>query len=392
MDKKHLMHRTVLCGALLTGTSTGIFSNSAAVFIAPVCADLGFSRGSFALISSITLLSSMAALPFFAKLMPKAGPRRLIAACSFVCSSCVMTYSFCAEIWQFYITAAIYGLFVNGITLLSVGMLMRRLMLDVGGTVSGVAFAGAGILSFIFLPLLQRMTEAYGWRWGYRLQAAAGAVVLLTALLLMPKDNFQTIKSNRLSSFFSLLKHRGLLYIAFALFIANAVNLALFNHSAANLTAIGFSAAAAASVTSWAALFSSASKPLFGISMDKLGLRTGSIILSSALLLSSAAAILMPFNDSAVAAFPVLLSICACSNSIPANIFAARLFDKKDFSSAAAFLTFCSTAGSAVGPPLAGAVFDRIESYTYMWYGCAAAAVLSGFFLIFGINNLKGEY
>ncbi len=387
MNKKTVKIRAVLCGALLTGASTGIFSNSIAVFITPVCADLGLQRGSFTLISSITLLFSMAVLPLFAKFLPKADLRILTALSSLVCSGSILIYSFCRGIWHFYFAAALYGLFVNGITLLTAGMLLRRLDIKVSGAVSGAAFAAAGIFSFVFMPLLQRVVSAYGWRWGYRLQSAAGAVVLLAALLIMPKADAKPLGANRSPSFMPLFKKRGMLLTASALFIANAVNLALFNHSAAILIGIGLSAAAAASVTSWAALFSSASKPIFGISLDKFGLKTGAVILSASLLGASFSALLLPSSRLALFTFPILLSFCACSNSIPANVFAARLFDEADFAAAASALTLASTAGSAVGPPLAGLVFDRFGSYLYMWYGCAAASAIVCFLLISAISR-----
>ena len=386
MQKRMIKLRALCSGTLLTGASTGIFSNSIAVFISPVCSDLGLSRGSFTLISLITLLSSMAALPLFGKLLPKTDLRRMILFCSFICVSCVMVYSFCFKVWQFYIAAALYGLFVNGITLLTVGMMLRQLGFKVDGLASGSAFAGAGMLSFIFLPLLQRVVAAYSWRWGYRLQAVAGALVLLAALLIMPKPNPQTNAARRTASFLPLLKQRSTLFAAAALFIANAVNLALFNHSSANLTGLGLSAAAAASVTSWAALLSSVSKPLFGLSIDKFGLKKGSLILSLGLLSASAAALALPFSSVALFAFPVFLSAAACCNSIPANIFAAKLFDDDHFSAAVSLLTLASTAGSAIGPPIAGAVFDSFGSYTYMWYFCGASAIAVGFLLICAIN------
>ena len=219
MDKKYVKIRAIVCGALLTGASTGIFSNSIAVFITSVCADLGASRGSFTLITSITLLFSMASLPLFGRLLAKANIRRLIALSAFICVGCVLTYSFCREIWQFYAAAAVYGLFVNGITLLSAGMLLRRLNITISGAVSGIAFSAAGVFSFFFLPLLQRTVSEFGWRWGYRLQAASGALILIIAMAIMPKP--QAAETHPAVAFAKLFKRRKLLYAAAALFVAS---------------------------------------------------------------------------------------------------------------------------------------------------------------------------
>ena len=301
----------------------------------------------------------------------------------------VINCNICGRIWHFYVVAALYGVFVNGITLFSVGMLLRRLGIKAGGTASGFAFSAAGVFSFFFLPWLQKTVSAFGWRWGYRMQAAVGVVILAAALLIMPAPSPDNAAKSRSVSFIPLLKNRPTIYTAAALLIANAVNLALFNHSAAMLSAAGLSAASAAAVTSRAALFSSLSKPLFGVSADRLGLKTASAVLSSSLLLASAAALLLHRSPFALAAFPLLLSVCACCNSIPANLFAAKLYSDGDFSAAASIFTFASTAGSAIGPPAAGAAFDRLGSYAPTWYLCAFASALSGSLLILSVNHGK---
>ena len=375
MENFYKKLRPVTISLLMTGASTGIFSNSMAIFIAPVCEELGFERSAFSLISSIMLFFSMAALPFFGKFLPTVNLKGLIGVCAAVCSATILGYSFCEKIWAFYILAAINGAFVNGITLLSAAAMIKRLSIPPSGLIFGAAFSGAGVFSFLRMPILQKTTRFFGWRWGYRVQAILGAAILFTAVLLIENDLPQN-KEEKSVSFVKAIKNRAFLLMAAGLFLANAANLALFNHTAANLTDIGFSAEQAAGVLSVAALFSSVSKPLFGVALDKLGPKCGAIILGASISLTAASALLLTKTGGIILLFPLLLSFCGCANSIPANAFSEKLF-KDNYYAAASLLSLFSTAGSAVGTPAAGAVYDIFGGYHIMWWICIAAGVIS---------------
>ena len=389
MTPKTKKIKTVAAGGLLTAASTGVFANGSAVFMTSVCADLGFSRGEFALINSVSLIFSMLSLLVFGRILNFANIKLVVGCCAAVCAAVPLGYSFCGEIWQFYLLAALNGSFVNGITLLTVAALLERMQLKAKGTLLGTSFGAAGIVSFIMLPVIQKTVERSGWRWGYRLQSAVGAALLILAVLII--KNAEAIKNRggkKLSlGVRQLAKNRGFIFAAAGLFFANAGNIALFNHTAANLTDLGFVQPAA--VLARAVLFSSAAKPLYGLMLDKLGLKSGAVTLGSSILAAAAAALMLNKNAAAIYLYPLLLSLCSCANSIPANAFASRLFKRQNFAAAASLFTFAATAGSAVGAPLAGAVFDRLGSYNTVWWGCAVAGALSAVLLFFAAASQK---
>lgn len=396
MDRKRWQQRkTILTGALITGAGIGIFSNCMGVFVTPVCETLGFSRGGFTLTGTISILSSMTVLLFFGRLLQTVPVRRILLFCAILCASTPLAYSFCGRLWQFYIFAFINGLGINGLTMLTVGVLIEKSGCPDRGLAMGASFAGVGIFSSVMLPALQLIIQHFGWRWGYRLQSTAGFAVLLpTILFLADGGQVSDCKKEAAADGVSCaeaVKTTGFWLLFLGLFCANFVNLVLYNHAIPYLTDIGFGAMAAAMISSIATLLMCVSKPAYGAALDKFGLKSGSLLLGAVLLAGSAAALALPRNYKITFLYPALLAGCACANAIPANVFAAGLYGRKDYARIVARLTLAASAGAASGVPLAGGWFDRTGSYHYMWLLCALLSLLAGGLLFAAVGKARAS-
>lgn len=399
MNKERSARRKIiLTGALITGIGIGVFSNCMGVFVAPVCNALGFSRGGFTLIGTISIFSSMTVLLLFGRLLQVVPIRRVLMVCAVVCASVPLAYSFCNKLWQFYLCAFVNGLAVNGLTMMTVGVLIEKNLHQDKGVATGVAFAGVGIFSSIMLPLLQLTIEHYGWRWGYRLQSAVGFAVLLPTILFLVQDKDGLIdrKKEAVKGVFceQATKTTGFWLLFFGLLCANFVNLSLYNHAIPYLTDIGFGAMPAAMLSAAATLMTSASKPTYGAALDKFGLKFGALLLGAVLLAGSLIALVLAQRPQFGFLYAVLLAGCACANAIPGNVFAATLFGKKDYARIAARLTLAASAGAACGVPLAGFLFDRTGSYHNMWLICAFLSLMAGCFLSAAVRktfNVKNK-
>ena len=123
-NERKARRKIILTGALITGVGIGVFSNCMGVFVTPVCNALGFSRGGFTLTGTISILASMMMLLLFGRLLQTVPIRRILLVCAIVCSSVPLAYSFCGSLWHFYLCAFVNGLAVNGLTMLTVGVLI----------------------------------------------------------------------------------------------------------------------------------------------------------------------------------------------------------------------------------------------------------------------------
>ena len=270
--------KVILTGALITGAGIGIFSNCMGVFVTPVCGALGFSRGGFTLTGTISILSSMTVLLLFGRLLQTVPIRRILLLCAVICGSVPLAYSFCNKLWQFYLCAFVNGLGINGLTMLTVGVLIERKLRDGRGVAMGVSFAGVGIFSSLMIPLLQLTIERYGWRWGYRLQSVVGLAVLLPTILFLVRESDSSNGCNREAAADGTDCADAIKTVCFwllfaGLFCANFVNLSLYNHAIPYLTDIGFSAMSAAMVSSAATLLMSVTKPAYGSALGRAGAR-----------------------------------------------------------------------------------------------------------------------
>lgn len=379
--------KIILTGALITGAGIGIFSNCMGVFVTPVCGALGFSRGGFTLTGTISILSSMTVLLLFGRWLQTVPIKRILLICAVICGAVPLAYSFCHTLWQFYLCAFVNGLGINGLTMLTVGVLIERNLHNGRGVAMGASFAGVGIFSSVMIPLLQLTIAHYGWRWGYRLQSAVGFAVLLPTILFLVRDSgggagHQKAATDGIDCA-DAVKTLCFWLLFAGLFCANFVNLALYNHAIPYLTDIGFSAMAAAMVSSAATLLMSLTKPAYGSALDKFGLKTGALLLGAVLLGGSATALAVAKFHQVGFLHAALLAGCACANAIPGNVFAASLFGRRDYAKISARLTLAASAGSAAGVPLAGWWFDRTGSYRYMWLLCALLSLMAGG-LLFG--------
>ena len=386
--------KVILTGALITGAGIGIFSNCMGVFVTPVCGALGFSRGGFTLTGTISILSSMTVLLLFGRLLQTVPIRRILLLCAVICGSVPLAYSFCNKLWQFYLCAFVNGLGINGLTMLTVGVLIERKLRDGRGVAMGVSFAGVGIFSSLMIPLLQLTIERYGWRWGYRLQSVVGLAVLLPTILFLVRESDSSNGCNREAAADGTDCADAIKTVCFwllfaGLFCANFVNLSLYNHAIPYLTDIGFSAMSAAMVSSAATLLMSVTKPAYGSALDKFGLKAGALLLGAVLLAGSATAVVLAQYHQIGFLYSALLAGCACANAIPGNVFAAGLFGRKDYARISARLTLAASAGAAGGVPLAGLWFDRTGSYYYMWLLCALLSLMAGGLLFGAAGKMK---
>lgn len=379
--------RPVAAAALIAGAGVGVFSNAAGLFIEPVSTSMGFSRGGFGAVSTISLLFSMLMTLPFGRWLKTVSPKRIVILCSAVCCCVLWGYSFCGALWQFYLLAAVNGLAVNGITMLTASVMASKSKAHAKTAAVGAAAAGAGLFGFAAIPAISRVIESFGWRWGYRAQSAIGLAILLpTALLLVDSVPAGGCDKEKTAA---KIGGPGFWALCAGLFLANFASMAQFNHAASFIRDMGFSPDSAAGVMSACTLITVAAKPLYGLLLDKAGLKIGVAALCLAILGSGAAALALPFESRLITVYPLLLAAGSCSNSILAAAFTLKLFGQEHFAPVVARLTLATTAATALATPLAGFVFDLTGGYNMMWWACISAGAISGALLFSALKRSK---
>ena len=273
------------------------------------------------------------------------------------------------------------------------------------GFALGIASAGIGMGMLTVVPLCQILIEQMGWRTAYRtLGTACGLFMLPAAIFLLasprhkvstplPGSSGQTHpkSTNRRSvSPRGALRMPSFWLIFLAFFGGSTCSQTMHVHQVAFFVDQGIDALIAASVVSVVGFFSIVGKVGGGWLSDKIA-RELIFIFSTAILLASVGCLLwMQQFPSLVGAFTfgVLLGIgySAVAAIMPAIV--SDRFSGAYYGTILGFGLFGSALGSAFGPWMAGALFDRTGSYTlpFLVAGFSGVVALISIFLAYRIR------
>ncbi|MDE2774737.1 MAG: MFS transporter [Chloroflexota bacterium] len=150
--------------ATTTTVSYGVLFYAFSVFIAPMEAEFGWSRGELSGAFSLSLLiTGLVALPVGCWL-DKHGSRLLMTAGSIGAMVAVMLWSQVNTLPEFIAVTALMGFFGAAILYEPAFAVIAAWFSQSRGTAMAIVTFIAGFASTIFTPLSQALLEAYGWR------------------------------------------------------------------------------------------------------------------------------------------------------------------------------------------------------------------------------------
>ena len=157
-----------------------------AVLMLPLEQEFGWLRTTTSAALSVNILLYGLTGPFAGSLMARVGVRRVVLAALVLLASGVAIAPLIRERWQL---VALWGLGIGvGTGLVAVVLaatVVNRWFVARRGMVLGVLTASASTGQLVFLPMLARITERYGWRSAVLVVAAIIAVLIPLAAWLL---------------------------------------------------------------------------------------------------------------------------------------------------------------------------------------------------------------
>ena len=389
---------------LIAGGGVGIINSTIGVFIIPVSEDLGFLRSQFMLYASISMVVSVLLMPYYGTLFKKYGFRKIALISATVCGLVLIGYSFSSSLWQFYVLALLSGIFVNGIGIMSVGILVNRWFTDKKGLAIGIAYSGTGLVAAVLIPVSKYFIDLNGWRWTYQFLGAVSLLILIPMILFVVKDKPEDMglepyriktdtdtkandNADTSTPVTGLTREQAFRTLSFWLLIVAVLGIALSQagphvHIVAVLQDKGHAVPFAAAVSSAYMILLTVGKVLMGFVFDKLGAFKGSLIIGGCCTLFPFFAffsgnMIMPWM------FAMVLGIASSGSTLLGNILTSSYFGRKDFARVFSVVSMFTSAGVTAAIPLFGAVFDITGGYTVAWIaisilGLIVCACLTG--------------
>ena len=238
------------------------------------------------------------------------------------------------------------------------------------GRALGIAFAGTGLGSLLFVPLANRLIDSFGWRDAYLALALVCLFILLPLMVIglrRPPPSLLTESHRQVAR----LNWRGLLRnpVFWALMIAAVMTMgpvrSLTVHQIAYMESVGIERATAATVVGFGGLLTSGFFVVLGWVSDRFGRATAYTI--GAVGLFSAIAMLVAIRS---ADMPSLLFLYALffamgegARSSQTTALASDVFQRQGLGLINGLVGGLGGLGAALGPWLVGRLRDESGSY-----------------------------
>ncbi len=359
------------------------------LFIKPLSAEFGWSRGQIALALSFVAYTTMLAAPVVGATIDRAGPKRVIVASIVGLAAAVGSLGSLGPsptaLYAHHVAIALFGLGTLPITYTGVvvAFFERRRGLALGLTLAGVGVGGAVVPGFV-----QGIIDAHGWRTGYVAIAALMLVVALPAVLLLLREPPRRAANDPVAAgltFREALRGRVFWLLASILLVLGITSAGVTTHLAALMSDQGLGTA---------------------------GIAQAFLVLGIALIIGRVGAgiLLDHYNPAAIACLVMaaatcgLLMVATCQSTLPVycgvvlvgfgigsefdflSFFIGRLLGMRAYGVIYGTIYSAFMVGSGLGSPLVGYGFDRFGSYGTPLLLLAAAQGLAAV-LFLGLNR-----
>jgi len=361
------------------------------VFLEPMLDEFGWTRagisGAFTLCMVVMGLVSIAA----GRLTDKIGPRPVLLTCGFFLGLGYVLISRVSAIWQLYLFYGVIvgigmgGAFAPLISLVARWFVRRRALMS-GVLVAGGAF-GIGVMPLVSSLLI----SAYGWRNSSVILGGIVLVIAVSAALFLKRDpggmgllpygadiaktedldlqavGFSLGEAVCTRQFWML----GLIFFC-GLFLMNVVVVHIVIHA----MGLGVPATAAASILSVAAGVSIPGRIIMGSIADRMGNRSCLAVcyimgLVAFILLLVARELWMLYL------FAVIYGLGLWASGTIMAPLTAEFFGLKSHGAIVACVNLITAVGGAVGPVLAGHIFDVTGSYQQAFLMCVGVSIIA---------------
>ncbi len=393
--------RMVAATFALRVLGSGLHSYGFTVFFLPLSQDLNLNRTSSSLAFSLARAEGAVEGPIVGHLLDRHGPKPIMLAAvllmgvGYLLLSRIDSYAGFLIVYLGVISLAHAGGFMHAPMVLINTWFIRYRVRAI--TINSAAYGLGGIL---IAPLLSVIVLAWGWRWGAAMAGLSFLVIGLPLTLtvrrspesmrLLPDGDppappetdtegpKREIKPEVEVTLAEALRSFAFWGSVLAAGIRNASYHAIAVHFVPFMVWKGFSPPQAALMLSVFAFLGMASTLIFGWFAD----RANKPRLTACILFAAAGAMFLPIVDSSLWSLCLFTIVFA---SVEATFplgwaVVGDLFGRKHYAKIRGYMTLFYTWGGVIGPVVAGAIFDRWNSYEPLLWSLVVVFIVGGGF------------
>lgn len=384
-------HRA-LAGAFL-GIAIGISSlyfYSLGIFIKPLAAEFGWSRGEASLGAMVGTLATAFACLVLGRLVDHYGSVRvglislLLQAAGFAAMGLLI-----GGFWSYILLSGLLSVIAAGSSPLPFTRIVVAKFSQGRGIALGLALSGTGLGAMMIPALLEPFVAEHGWRNGYL--ALAGVIVVMLPLLALLLRGAEEMKPAPTAAGAAVEPFRPdrIFWLMGAVFFAISIAvLGTVVHFVPMLTDAGFSPVRAGRTAAIIGLSAIAGRILVGLLLDRL---SASLVAAGLFLLTAVGLALLAFLGVAAALVGAAIIGLAIGAEVHLMAFlVARHFPATLYGRVYGALYTLFLIGGAIGPALLGYLFDLSGTYQ-MPLSVAAGLMLTAALLVTRLPDHRNE-
>ena len=359
------------------------------IFFKPVLTEFGWTRAMTSGAFSLSWIVSGFLAIAMGGLTDKFGPRIVMTLSGIILGIGYLLMSQISAIWQLYL---FYGVIIGigmGGSFVPLASTVARWFVRKRSTMTGIVLAGAGVGTLFAPPIANWLISTHDWRASYTILGSVVMVIVILAAQFLRRDPAQVkqvpygkeeaeLGLKLITKGFSLKEavRTNQFWLVFSMFFCLACPVyAIMVHIVPHTIDLGISASSAANLLATIGGLSIVGKVVLGGAADRIGNKQAFII--GFILMSAALFLLVPATQLwalclLVIAFGFAYGGCAASESP----LVAVLFGLRSQGTILGVLNLGYTIGAAVGPFMAGFIFDITGNYQLAFWVCGAISIV----------------
>lgn len=364
---------------LSTGLPVGTAQYAFGVFVEPLEQEFGWSRGQITFALSFGVISGLIS-PFVGRLVDRVGARPVMVVSIGLMAIGFLLRPLITELWQFYLFSTLVYLGFPGATSVVLGRLVSLWFPTTRGRMMGTVTAGNNFGGLTMGPLAGVLIALSGWQLGYVVFGALLALLAVIAFFVVKERNEEVAaeaKRTRRSEGFAAAS-RAAARAGFTLaevvrmpafwLITAGLTCAAFTYQGVltqlvpHLTNEGFQRGHAVAAQSVIAAVGIGSKLFFGGLTERINARKATAICVS-LQAAGVTLLILPFGTPVLWAGVLVYALGFGGLGALIVLAITETFGLKQFGSIMGIVSLVMTIPTAVGPLIAGLVYDATASY-----------------------------
>lgn len=336
--------------------------------VVPLQQEFGWGRGEIALTSLWSSLGMAAALPLVGRLLDRFGVKRVAVFSLLLFGAVLFTLSrFESTLLLFLVLYGLAGILAVGTSAVTYSKAIIERFDRKRGLALGIMATGLGSAGLILPPVMSSIIETYGWRAAY---FSMGVLALVPLVFLAfaklpksipaapPKKTDEIIPSRSLGR---QVRSREFLTLVVAFFLLGWALLTMVPHFIPMLIDSGVNPFQAAVLSSFVGLGTVIGRPIIGWLLDKFYATHVAVPL---FVIASLGCILLLIGGAQYAALTAVLIGVGFGAEIDfMSYLSSRYFGRREFGALYSFIYSAFLVGTAMGPLVAGFIFDATRSY-----------------------------